>query len=390
MSRRKGNSDEPLLMLDVTHNIRKHKHRHTVKQQPSTSKPISTPPSSSSSPPPSPSAATESPPIMQQPTATSNSESTPPSSSSPAASKQPLQLKSILKKRKRLTRKDLSSITSDLSTFNFDALTLSPTPPSSTSRRQQQPSSPSSSSTQPQQVPSVSFSEPIQDPARSSSSSLTPEPEALVPRVKRTVEFMTPAPISPPEDDTSHHHAPAASLNQSIQQLADRTTQSDLFKGQEVIFDLDFRSELSYDWESEIQCVETVIRNGTSLYAIVRWKDNALAMYPTQLIQRRCHMKVRIWVGENMHKPSDFFFWHLVIFCSAFVADCILWKDTSSLACYTSPFTISNVSFTHAHTTPLPCFYIFSPHTHLYQPAFFAFFPHSRRLIHTDIYHHGH
>lgn len=308
MSRRKGNSDEPLLMLDVTHNIRKHKHRHTVKQQPSTSKPISTPPSSSSSPPPSPSAATESPPIMQQPTATSNSESTPPSSSSPAASKQPLQLKSILKKRKRLTRKDLSSITSDLSTFNFDALTLSPTPPSSTSRRQQQPSSPSSSSTQPQQVPSVSFSEPIQDPARSSSSSLTPEPEALVPRVKRTVEFMTPAPISPPEDDTSHHHAPAASLNQSIQQLADRTTQSDLFKGQEVIFDLDFRSELSYDWESEIQCVETVIRNGTSLYAIVRWKDNALAMYPTQLIQRRCHMKVRIWVGENMHKPSDFFF----------------------------------------------------------------------------------
>lgn len=318
MSRRKGNSDEPLLMLDVTHNIRKHKHRHTVKQQPSTSKPISTPPSSSS--PPSPSAASEQPPIIEQPITTSNSKSTPPSSpSSPSTSKQQPQLKSILKKRRRLTRKDLSSITSDLSTFDFDALTLSPTPPSSTTRRQQQPSSssPSTSTQQPQQVPSVSFSEPLQDPARSSSSSLTPEPEALVPRVKRTVEFTTPTPTSvlSPEDDTSHHHAPAASLNQSIQQQhADRTIQPDLYKGQEVIFDLDFRSELSYDWESEIQCVETVIKIGALLYAIVRWKDNALAMYPTQLIQRRCHMKVR----ENMHKPSGFFFGHLVIFLLRF------------------------------------------------------------------------
>lgn len=341
MSRRKSNNDEPLLMLDVTHNVRKHKHRHKVTQQTPTSKSISTPPSSPpsilkqhtpttksistpSSPSSPPSTASESPPIMKQKTSTSNSKST---SSSSAASKQPSQPKSILKKR--ISRRDLASITSDLSTFDFDALTLSPTPSSSTTRQQKPSSTPSSppspSSSHPQQVPYVSFSEPVQDPTPSSSSSQTPEPEALVPRVKRTVEFITPtsALVSPKNDTSRHHHTPSSfplSLNQSLQQHAERTIQSDLFKGQEIIFDLDFRSELSYDWENEIKCVETVIKNGASLYAIVRWKDNALAMYPTQLIQRRCHMKVSRTqrTGEgNMHKPSDFdTFSFLLRFCS--------------------------------------------------------------------------
>lgn len=297
MSRRRDNSGEPLLMLDVE-NYRKYKHRPRVKQQ------DPTPPSSSATSNPSsqnmkehhssastsysskststPSSKAFNPSIqrMKQQSSTSRSSLTP-------ASK----VKSILKKRKYPTKDNLASILSDPSTFDFN-LTRQLPPSNTLHHRQLTPPSPSPSSTYPQQVPFISISGSEQHGSHanpSSSSNHTLETEAMVPRVNRTVQFL-------PNGLNHHPSSSSSSLpphDQSIQQQhSTRTIRSDLFNRQEIVFDLDFRSEMSYNWGKDIQCVETVIKNGPSLYAIVRWNDNVLAMYPTHLVQRRCHMKV--------------------------------------------------------------------------------------------------
>lgn len=305
MSRRRDNSAEPLLMLDVK-NCRKYKRRPRVKQQ------DPTPPSSSATSNPSsqnmkehhssastsysskststPSSKAFNPSLqkMKQQISTSRSSLTPASN-----------VKSILKKRKYPTKDTLASILSDSSTFDFN-LTRQLPPSNTLHHRQSTPPSPSPSpsSTYPQQVPFISISGSAQhgshaNPSSSSSSSHTPETEAMVPRVNRTVQFLP---------NGLNHHPSSSSLpprDQSIQQQhSTRTIRSDLFNRQEIVFDLDFRSEMSYDWGKDIQCVETVVKNGPSLYAIVRWNDNVLAMYPTHLVQRRCHMKV----SNSMHK----------------------------------------------------------------------------------------
>ena len=39
----------------------------------------------------------------------------------------------------------------------------------------------------------------------------------------------------------------------------------------EVIFDLDFRTELSWNWKEDVRTVEAVTREGPILYGVVRW-----------------------------------------------------------------------------------------------------------------------
>ena len=39
----------------------------------------------------------------------------------------------------------------------------------------------------------------------------------------------------------------------------------------EVIFDLDFRTELSWDWKEDVHTVEAVTREGPIMYGVVRW-----------------------------------------------------------------------------------------------------------------------
>ncbi|KAI7874217.1 chromo-domain-containing protein [Lichtheimia hyalospora FSU 10163] len=279
-SRRKNKSDEPLLMLDTAmKNTGKNKRHHMVLEQNPTGKRISTSSSAVSKP------------------------------SSTAILRRPP------------TKKELASITSDLTSFDFDALILSPppplitqqqqqSPPSSISQQQQQspppsiiqqqqqplpPLSPSPSTSHPQQVPSISISDSAQHnthinaSSSSSSSHQTPEPEAVVPPTRHSMESSA---IISQQYDTIHHHASSLSSHTQSIPRSNQTTQLDPSKEQEIIFDLDFRCELSYDWENEIKHIETVVKEGNSLYAIVRWNDDVLAMYPTQLIHRRCHMKL--------------------------------------------------------------------------------------------------
>ncbi|ORY96141.1 hypothetical protein BCR43DRAFT_491136 [Syncephalastrum racemosum] len=55
-----------------------------------------------------------------------------------------------------------------------------------------------------------------------------------------------------------------------------------------VIFDLGYRTGIDWDWKKNIKSVEEVFNESGTLYGVVRWNDDRLAMYPTDLIRRRC------------------------------------------------------------------------------------------------------
>ncbi|KAI7858495.1 hypothetical protein BDC45DRAFT_498485 [Circinella umbellata] len=86
---------------------------------------------------------------------------------------------------------------------------------------------------------------------------------------------------------------PSPSPSQQQQQQHEMVDWSDEHnEPDEVIFDLDFRTDLSWDWKESIHTVEAVTREGPVIYGVVRWNDDTLSMYPTDLIRRRCPQKL--------------------------------------------------------------------------------------------------
>lgn len=69
-------------------------------------------------------------------------------------------------------------------------------------------------------------------------------------------------------------------------------TQPPLTAPQTLICDVDYRTSLDYDWTLHVQCVENTVAEANGLFGIVRWDDSIRAIYPLELIRRRCPKKL--------------------------------------------------------------------------------------------------
>ncbi|KAI9498208.1 hypothetical protein BDB00DRAFT_925437 [Zychaea mexicana] len=104
------------------------------------------------------------------------------------------------------------------------------------------------------------FNEGMQDTARDDSVSFTSDVEDEESLALSTSEQQPP----------SNSSASTATTTASVP-----TPSSTMWSGDsgvdEIIFDLDFRIELSWDWKTSVRCIEAVTQEGPVLYGVVRW-----------------------------------------------------------------------------------------------------------------------
>ncbi|KAI8149752.1 hypothetical protein BJV82DRAFT_589158 [Fennellomyces sp. T-0311] len=137
---------------------------------------------------------------------------------------------------------------------------------------------------------------PFATDSRDTESTMLDRPEQRLPSTDVSTDGVVPSSRQPSSQRRPHRQSPPQRRSSQRQQSEEET--------EEVIFDLDFRTELSWNWERSISSVEAVTHEGPVLYGVVRWNDGTLAMYPTSLIRRRCAQKLIDFYEKKLEFPE--------------------------------------------------------------------------------------